>query len=49
VITQCGVTVAISQAKAHETDELRALDGIRRIIRKEIRKELAELFAKIHP
>ena len=37
VIAQRGIAVTIAQTQADEADEFRAFDGIRRIIRKEIR------------
>ena len=48
VVAQRGVAVIVAQAQAHQADELRALDGLPRIIGQDFRKDVAELFAQVH-
>ena len=48
VVTQRGVAVVVLQAEADEADEFRALDRVHGGGRKELRKQIAQLFAETH-
>ena len=48
VVAKGRIAIIVPQAKAHEANQFRTLDGIIRSLREDLREDVSKLFAKVH-